>query len=231
MNQKWYINELGIKVKPCKICGKDLPYTKEFFSTRGKGKWQAYCKGCSNKKSRKYNKTNQTRKFNPTFIENEVEYKQCTRCNTVYPNTFEFFDKSQLGQKGLRADCRRCRLDYGQHYAEKKWAWNLYNNARASTNRYGLEDINIDEQYVLDLFEKQNHKCYWLGVDLVPSSEKKHPFQPSLDRLDRNRGYIKGNVVLCCFVANFGRNENTEESWKQFLKKLQMQLNYNQWNE
>ena len=90
--------------------------------------------------------------------------------------------------------------------------------------------MNINEDYILGLYEFQRGKCYWLGVDMIPSSTKKYPFQPSLDRLDRSRGYIMGNVVLCCFAANFGRNENSESNWKDFLLNMKSNLNYGQWN-
>jgi hypothetical protein len=41
-----------------------------------------------------------------------------------------------------------------------------------------------------------------------------------LDRLDRNKGYIKDNVVLTCYSANIGRNENDVETWKNFISTL-----------
>jgi hypothetical protein len=55
-------------------------------------------------------------------------------------------------------------------------------------------------------------------VDLVPSESKKHPQQPSLDRLNNELGYIKGNVVLSCYSANIGRNEIDSDVWKNFIK-------------
>jgi hypothetical protein len=228
-NVKWYIDENGEKVKPCSQCKRVLPYRKPYYSTRGNGKWSAYCTECANKKSKKYNKTSQTRKSYYPFVENGTEYKQCTKCDEIYPHTFEYYDHSSGGKGGFLATCRKCRLNYNHEFAERKWALQLYFNAKRSTQRYGFEPMDIDEEYILDLYSAQKGKCYWLGVDLVPSRLKKYPFQPSLDRLDRHRGYVQDNVVLCCFAANFGRNENTEDSWKEFLLRMMEELNYEQW--
>jgi len=70
------------------------------------------------------------------------------------------------------------------------------------------------------MYEKQNGLCYWFNVPLIPSNCSKHPQQPSLDRIDRNKGYTKNNVVLTCYSANIGRNENDVETWKNFLLLL-----------
>ena len=34
------------------------------------------------------------------------------------------------------------------------------------------------------------------------------------------QGYVKDNVVLTCYSANIGRNENDLETWTEFLKLL-----------
>lgn len=228
-NIKWYIDKNGEKVKPCSRCKRVFPYRKPYYSTRGEGKWSSYCRECSNKKSKKYNRTSQTRKNYAPFYVDNVLYKLCTKCENGYPLTLEYFDSAPEGHNGFSAQCKKCRLEYNHQFAEKRWAWQLFTSAKHATQRYGFEPITIDEQYILDLYEHQMGKCYWLGVNMIPSKLKKYPFQPSLDRLDRTRGYIKGNVVLCCFAANFGRNENAEDGWKNFLLKMREELNYEQW--
>ena len=70
------------------------------------------------------------------------------------------------------------------------------------------------------MFNKQDGLCYWFKIPLIPSKDKKHPQQPSLDRLDSSKGYTRDNVVLCCYSANIGRNENDLDTWKKFLDLL-----------
>ena len=43
-------------------------------------------------------------------------------------------------------------------------------------------------------------------------------------RIDGNKGYIKDNVVLCCYYANIGRNENDLETWIKFVDTLKHNL-------
>lgn len=224
-----YVDERGILVKACCVCETVLPYNRNYYHSRGNKKLSAYCNECAKKLSKKYNKTNVTRKKNLAFVVDGVEYKKCTMCEETFPHTFEYFDKSPLGQHGLRSDCRKCRLSKNREFSERKWVWQLYTNAKTSTRRYGLEPVDISEEYISELFDRQGGKCYWLGIPMIPSKKVKSPMQPSLDRLDRSRGYVKGNVILCCFVANFGRNENGVEEWKQFLTTLQSKLDYSQW--
>jgi hypothetical protein len=84
--------------------------------------------------------------------------------------------------------------------------------------------VEIDENFILELFEKQNGKCYWFKVDLKPSNIAKYPWQPSLDRLDRDKGYTKDNVVLACYSANIGRNTASAEIFNMFVIDLKMAL-------
>jgi hypothetical protein len=90
--------------------------------------------------------------------------------------------------------------------------------------RHSDKPILIDENFVLELFEKQNGLCYWFKVKLQPSSEPKYPWQPSLDRLDRTKGYEPENVVLACYSANIGRNTASAEIFNMFVIDLKMAL-------
>jgi len=155
--------------------------------------------------------------------------KQCSICNVIKP--IEEYYTSQRGTK-----CKQCVLNITREYKRKKrldknfkkiegqkqkerrvrlWQNTLLNDSkhRKIENTLTVDDVN-------EMFEKQNGLCYWFNIPLVPSNQKKHPQQPSLDRLDRNKGYTKDNVVLCCYSANIGRNENDLDTWVQFLDIL-----------
>ncbi len=155
--------------------------------------------------------------------------KQCSKCGVI-KNINDFY-KSQRGTK-----CRECTLQIGREYKKNKrmvpefrkneskkqkerrvrlWQNTLLND---SNKRNVIREIDVD--FINELYEKQNGVCYWFKIPLTPSTGKKHPQQPSLDRLDRNKGYTKDNVVLTCYAANIGRNENDVETWSEFLNVL-----------
>jgi hypothetical protein len=156
-------------------------------------------------------------------------HKKCSKCNEL-KSVSDFYTT----QRGNR--CKECLLNVTRNYKRKKrldpehrkkegilqkerrvrlWQNTLIHDSkhRKIENTLTVEDIN-------KMFAVQNGLCYWFGIPLIPSHKKKHPQQPSLDRLDRNKGYAKDNVVLCCYSANIGRNENDLETWLEFLKLL-----------
>lgn len=155
--------------------------------------------------------------------------KQCTKCNLI-KNESDFYRPKRSSV------CKECHLLITREYKrekrknsefkeieslkQKERRVRLWQNTLLHDCKNRKLEIDIDVNYINYLFEKQNGKCYWFNVDLIPSQNKKHPQQPSLDRIDNKKGYIKRNVVLSCYSANIGRNENNINVWTEFLKKI-----------
>ena len=66
-----------------------------------------------------------------------------------------------------------------------------------------------------DIWNAQGRVCYWFKIPLdfnllnatYTHYVRKHPLAPSVDRIDDSGDYTKENVVVCCRLANYGRNE------------------------
>jgi len=156
-------------------------------------------------------------------------HKTCKLCGEI--KSINNFYKSQRSSK-----CKDCTLNITREYKREKrknsdfrksegikqkerrlrlWQNTLIHDSKSR----GIETtLTIDD--INEMYKKQNGLCYWFKIPLTPSNKTKHPQQPSLDRLDRDRGYTKENVVLCCYSANIGRNENDLETWKNFITLL-----------
>ena len=159
--------------------------------------------------------------------------KQCSKCGEVKSDN-DFY-KSQRGVKckecillDTREYKRRKRLDPEHRKKEgvlqKERRVRLWQNTLINDSKHRKIENTITVDDINEMMEKQNGLCYWFNVPLNPSNNDKHPQQPSLDRLDRNKGYTKDNVVLTCYSANIGRNENSVEEWESFIKILKVSL-------
>ena len=155
--------------------------------------------------------------------------KKCNKCGLI-KNENEFYRPERS------LTCKECHLEITRNYKrnkrkdisykkeesikQKERRVRLWQNTLIHDCKSRKLEIDIDVDYVNELFQKQKGKCYWFGVDLIPNINRKHPQQPSLDRLNNKLGYIKGNVVLSCYSANIGRNENEEKTWTEFIKQI-----------
>jgi hypothetical protein len=85
---------------------------------------------------------------------------------------------------------------------------------RITNNYSGNKKVNIDHVYLEQLFQEQNGRCYYLNTIIDPQNVfvSNHPLAPSVDRLDNNYGYVKGNVVIATRFANRGK-ECADYTW------------------
>jgi hypothetical protein len=82
------------------------------------------------------------------------------------------------------------------------------------------EEMDFDVMYLKELYIKQKEKCYWLGVPISQYYPPNHPFRPSIDRLDNDKGYTKDNIVITSLLANRARNTTSVEDWEVICNQL-----------
>jgi len=99
------------------------------------------------------------------------------------------------------------------------------NKARSRSKERG-EETDLTLEYLKQLLEKQNGLCSYTSIvlELPRSSQdadiKKSPTKLSLDRIDPNIGYIKGNVEFVCYCVNVMKNDFSKQKMVEFIKKI-----------
>lgn len=83
----------------------------------------------------------------------------------------------------------------------------------------------INTEWLQKQLDKQNWKCYYSGLDVLPHiKDKKSPYQISIERLDCNIGYTPKNSVIVCLSLNYGRNNCDIDNFKQHLKYVSIPI-------
>lgn len=100
----------------------------------------------------------------------------------------------------------------------KFWHKWLYRTASRKRKNKKKVEVSISEDWILCKYREQKGKCFWTGVDLEITHIPNHPLKPSLDRINPGGSYSKDNTVLVALSINIGRNENSEENWRDFLQ-------------
>ena len=230
--------------KMCLNCKENLDYSLFYKNKSKKDGLDLWCKICAIEKKAKdrRNKGIEPRRIGPdpekrkisqeNFKKRKAELfvytvteKLCSHCLEI--KTVDCYRKNITYKDGYNNKCKKCEYeictDSRKAYLVKNWAKILFLHAK----KHSKYDFDIDEQFVSELYEKQNGKCFWFNVDLQPSNEAKYPWQPSLDRLDREKGYTRDNVVLACYTANIGRNTSDEATFSLFVEDLKKALQDN----
>ena len=128
--------------------------------------------------------------------------------------------QKRKSQKSYQTDYRRC--NYKNSHIYTKWYTILSGYVKSSNKKRHKIETDFDSKYIKELFDKQNGLCAYFKIPLVITKTKKHPFKPSIDRIDNNKGYTKDNIVLCCLMANMGRNSCSYEEWMKCLDELEI---------
>jgi hypothetical protein len=101
----------------------------------------------------------------------------------------------------------------------------MLSNAKIRAKQKSI-DFNLTPEYLKKIFPKDNI-CPITGVNFqfgYKNQDKKNSdFAPSLDRIIPEKGYVEGNVIVVCNIANRVKSDSSIEVLKKvlnFYKKL-----------
>ena len=167
--------------------------------------------------------------------------KQCPKCKQLL--SVKMFCKNKSRTDGLSRLCRSCKASIeAKYYANggkkrnqcykkanpvKVMTVGLVSGARCRARDKNLP-FDIDLDYVRSIVgenaEYASH-CPALGMALDWSclrgnGNRPLPNSPSIDRIDPERGYVKGNVWIISYRANTIKNDATHEELKLVTKAV-----------
>lgn len=175
-----------------------------------------------------YNSTRAKEKWDSIIEKGEM---QCSRCKEVKPlkeyRLARSFDIEKRGYLFYASHCNLCDSSRAADYKNKKIETIegkvdfLMNNLNRRVRDRDLE-CDVDKEFILNLWQKQEGKCFYTGVEmeLGKHKEKKDFYNAnfnviSIDRFDSSKGYTKDNTILCCWGVN---KMKQEMSYEELLK-------------
>lgn len=99
------------------------------------------------------------------------------------------------------------------------WSDYILLAAKTSCVSKGFKKPQIDKTYIKHLVRNSRCRCFWTGVkvDLVAHGNNNNPWKVSLDRINNNKGYIRGNLNIASWGANRMRGNMPLSEFKYFL--------------
>ncbi len=90
----------------------------------------------------------------------------------------------------------------------------LFKKIKCSARRtYGDLSIEVDAEYLENLYNEQDGKCYYTGVELTKSNM-------SVDRINNDLDYIEGNLVLTTSEINMFRRKWSLERFVELCTQV-----------
>lgn len=204
--------------RTCPICGQNLPLNRDYFKrlvTQGKEAYHNICKACEDE------------------IKKNKEWKDgklLCHCCGEYKDVSEFSPNGGTSpvRNGHRSMCRSCTTQRQREHlvslddnAKLKKCMNfrfLGAKDRARQNNIPF-DITLD--YLIELWEHQKGKCALSGIEMTFDLKKgRTPTNLSIDKIDRKKGYIRGNIQLVCMACNQIKSDLSEDKMYYFCKKI-----------
>ena len=135
----------------------------------------------------------------------------CKDCHKIYRKEYHIKNKAQENRKNSKWRGKNLNLDRGNKVKYGQTPSGIYSRLQARSRKNGT-DISITREEFISWHDKQEQSCVYCGIsqeDLhkVNDSSNSRSSRLSVDRIDNNKGYVIGNICLCCIRCNFIKND------------------------
>jgi len=165
------------------------------------------------------------------LVVKEIIEKKCSKCKKI-KNIDNFYIRRDSKKFNARVShCIKCMSIYNKKYTEPRRlaesnkevvsmhrAGNAIKKAKIRAKKKKL-NFNINKKYLYELFIKQGGRCYFSNIKMERSC-KLNIFSPSLDRLNPNKGYVKGNVAWTLLGVNSFKQNLPETEFLELVSRI-----------
>jgi archaellum component FlaC len=146
--------------------------------------------------------------------------KVCRSCDVEKP--LSDFYKKGTGRTAHCINCTKARVRSEEHKAYQRRYQKentsteqaMLNRSKSRARKKGFEhNITIEDI-------KIPKNCPLLGIPLTKGKDGVHSNSPTLDRIDSNKGYVKGNVWVISYKANTIKSDATPEELLTIATRL-----------
>ena len=131
-------------------------------------------------------------------------HRQCLKCQDI--KALSEFHKHARCKGGYNSVCKACRVPVSkQQHAERTQQRRLFDSAKSRATKKGRDFDLVLEDIVIP------KTCAVFGTPLV---------NPSIDRIDSSRGYVKGNIRVISLRANQLKSNATVHEMEMVLADL-----------
>lgn len=147
----------------------------------------------------------------------ELDRQSYKRCGSQYAKRAEYYKtKAKERRTSLgSANVTTLHCDWRERYPKRY----LLNKAKTGARSKGLEFSLTEEDLYIPLV------CPILGIDLVVFNRKgtSAANTMSIDRIDSNKGYVPGNVMVISWKANRMKQDLSIDMMKRFIEVYEHQ--------
>ena len=206
------------RFKLCDSCGENLPDNRTYYRRFGVNRGMLYHTTC--------------RKCEDAY-KNMQEWKDgkllCHKC-------YKYKEETEFSANATKSEVRHNRRHICKDCAterQKKHNLNLNNDKKllkclrfrflGARDRAIKNNIpfNLTYDYIVKLWNDQHGICALSGLTMTYTlQEGRIPTNVSIDKIDRTKGYIQGNIQLVCMACNQIKSDLTDLEMYNFCKKI-----------
>ena len=200
--------------KTCPVCGRSLPANRKFFKRHSDETLHDVCRFCEDSDKRR--------------AEWKGDLLRCHKCGKFLPVSEFAKHQAYPYRDGHDARCSKCRTrqsnDTKKKFSEEKALTHILQMrflcAKERAKKKNLP-FDLTKEYLKELWNKQNGKCAVSGIEMTYSlCEGRTPTNVSIDQINPNNGYTKGNIQLVCMAVNQIKSDLQMDDVYRFCKAI-----------